>query len=213
MNNTRWLLSKNRTEQHSLIQSSEARQATRMDMIMEPSWKSSLEWGWGEGIPGETAPKTEVGKFEVRVERITAWLRKECWGNKVEMVMMMRWAMESQCQAWEFSPDPDPPSLPSVVVHSVVSDSLRPHGLQHVRLARPSPSLGVCSNSCSLSWWCHPTISSSSHPFLLLLSIFPILLKYFKFLRLDYFLLCILVTCQVVVCGQYSLVDKSEAQE
>ena len=76
-----------------------------------------------------------------------------------------------------------------------------------------SPSPGICSNLCSLSWWCHPTISSSCHPFLLLLSIFPILLKYFKFLRLDYFLLCILVTCQVEVCGQYSLVDKSEAQE
>ena len=54
MKNTIWLLSKNRTEQHSLIQSSEARQATRMDVIMEPSWKSSLEWGRGEGIPGET---------------------------------------------------------------------------------------------------------------------------------------------------------------
>ena len=44
---------------------------------------------------------------------------------------------------------------------SVVSNSLRPHGLQHARLPYPSPSPGVCSNSCPLSWWCHPTISSS----------------------------------------------------
>ena len=48
--------------------------------------------------------------------------------------------------------------------HSVVSDSLWPHGLQHTRFPRPSLSPGVCSNSCSLSWWCHPTISSSVIP-------------------------------------------------
>ena len=45
--------------------------------------------------------------------------------------------------------------------HSVVSDSLRPHGLQHARLPCPSLSPRACSNSCSLSRWCHPTISSS----------------------------------------------------
>ena len=49
--------------------------------------------------------------------------------------------------------------------HSLMSDSLRPHGLQHARLPCPSPSPGVCSNSCSLSQWCHPTISSSVIPF------------------------------------------------
>ena len=48
---------------------------------------------------------------------------------------------------------------------SVVSDSLRPHGLQHTRPPCPSPTPGACSNSCSLSRWCHPTISSSVVPF------------------------------------------------
>ena len=48
--------------------------------------------------------------------------------------------------------------------HIVMSDSLRPHGLQHARLLCPSLSPGVCSNSCPLSWWCHPTISSLSTP-------------------------------------------------
>ena len=43
--------------------------------------------------------------------------------------------------------------------------TLQRHGLQHTRLPCPSPSLGVCSNSCPLSWWCHPTISSSVDPF------------------------------------------------
>ena len=45
---------------------------------------------------------------------------------------------------------------------SVVSNSLRPHGLQHAKLPCPSLSPGVCSNSCPLSLWCHPTISSPS---------------------------------------------------
>ena len=49
--------------------------------------------------------------------------------------------------------------------HSVMSDSLRPHGLQHARLLSPSPSPKACSNSCLLSWWCHPAISSSVIPF------------------------------------------------
>ena len=44
---------------------------------------------------------------------------------------------------------------------SVVSDSLRPHRLQHARPPWPSPTPGVYSNSCPLSRWCHPTISSS----------------------------------------------------
>ena len=49
--------------------------------------------------------------------------------------------------------------------HSVESDSLWPHGLQHTRLPCPSPTPGGYSNSCPLSQWCHPTISSSVVPF------------------------------------------------
>ena len=48
---------------------------------------------------------------------------------------------------------------------SVVSDSLRPHGLQHARLPCPSPTPRAYSNSCPLSWLCHPAISSSVVPF------------------------------------------------
>ena len=44
---------------------------------------------------------------------------------------------------------------------SVVSNSLWPHGLQYARPPCPSPTPGVYSNSCPLSRWCHPTISSS----------------------------------------------------
>ena len=45
--------------------------------------------------------------------------------------------------------------------HSVMSDSLRPHQLQHTRPPHPSLYLLVCSSSCPYSWWCHPTISYS----------------------------------------------------
>ena len=48
---------------------------------------------------------------------------------------------------------------------SVVSDSLRPYGLQHTKLPSPSLAPGVCSNSCLLGWWCHPTNSSCVVPF------------------------------------------------
>ena len=49
--------------------------------------------------------------------------------------------------------------------HPVVTDSLQPHGLQHARPLCPSPIPGAYSNSCPLSQWCHPTISSSVIPF------------------------------------------------
>ena len=56
---------------------------------------------------------------------------------------------------------------------SVVSGSLWSHGLQHTRLPCPSPTPGACSNSCLLSWWCQPTISSSVVPFSSCLQPFP----------------------------------------
>ena len=55
--------------------------------------------------------------------------------------------------------------LQSQFSHSVVSDSLQTHGLQYARLPCPSPTPKASSNSCSLSWWCHPIISSSVVPF------------------------------------------------
>ena len=48
---------------------------------------------------------------------------------------------------------------------SVMSDSLQPHESQHARPPCPSPTSGVCSNSCPSSRWCHPAISSSVIPF------------------------------------------------
>ena len=56
---------------------------------------------------------------------------------------------------------------------SVVSNSLQPHGLQHTGTPCPSPTPGLYSNSCPLSRWCHPTISSSVTPFYSRLQSFP----------------------------------------
>ena len=56
---------------------------------------------------------------------------------------------------------------------SVVSDSLRPQGLQHARLPCPSLTPRACLNSCPSSWWCYPTISSSVIPFSSCLQSFP----------------------------------------
>ena len=57
--------------------------------------------------------------------------------------------------------------------HSVMSNSLWPHGLQHTRLPWPSSTPRACSNSCPLSRWCHSTISSSVIPFSSCLQSFP----------------------------------------
>ena len=54
-----------------------------------------------------------------------------------------------------------------------MSDSLQPHGLQHATPPCPSSTPGVYSNSCPLSWWCHPVISPSVVPFSSCLQFFP----------------------------------------
>ena len=54
-----------------------------------------------------------------------------------------------------------------------MSDSLRPHGLQHARPSCPSLSPRVCPSSCPLNWWCYPTISSSATLFSFCLQSFP----------------------------------------
>ena len=64
-----------------------------------------------------------------------------------------------------------PSSVSSVQLScSVVSDSWRPHGLQHARPPCPSPTPRVYSNSCPSRWWCHPTISSSVNLYIFNLS-------------------------------------------
>ena len=63
--------------------------------------------------------------------------------------------------------------LPHQFSRSAVSNSLWPHEPQHARLPCPSPTPRACSNSCPLSWWCYPTISSSVILFFSCLQSFP----------------------------------------
>ena len=64
--------------------------------------------------------------------------------------------------------------------HEIMSDSLWPHRWQHTRLPCPSLSLRVCSASCPLSQWCHPTISSSVIRFSSCLQSFPASRSFFN---------------------------------
>ena len=69
------------------------------------------------------------------------------------------------------NPNPNPSSVQ--FSHSVVSDSLQPHGLQHTRPPSPSPTPRIYSNSGPSGRWCHPAISSSVIPFSFRLQSFP----------------------------------------
>ena len=79
-------------------------------------------------------------------------------------------------------------SPPSVQFsHSVVSNSLQPHGRQRAKLPCPSPTPGAYTNSCPLSQWSHPTISSSVIPFSSCLQSFPASGKDLAFLVIWFF--------------------------
>ena len=85
------------------------------------------------------------------------------------LVMTAYWQLEQSHHTRDSGPfiqpgrQPQPAGVGLLLLfsHSVVSNSLWLHGLQQARLSCPSPSPGVCANSCPLSQWCHPTISSS----------------------------------------------------
>ena len=87
--------------------------------------------------------------FPVVVYGCESWtiMKPECWRIDAFELWCWRRLLRIPCISVKFS--------------SVVSDSLWPHGLQHISPPCPSPTPGVYSNSCPLSWWCHSTISSS----------------------------------------------------
>ena len=92
----------------------------------------------------------------------------DLYGCKVSTFLCVKWYdINSKCEKLRILVSLEILQVWSSVQFScsVVSDSLRLHGLQHTKLPCPSPTPGVYSNSCPLSWWCHPTISSSVIPF------------------------------------------------
>ena len=82
-------------------------------------------------------------------------------GNPNERSYVMQW----RSIGLQLRPDGVKHIVHSLFSRSVMSNSLRPHGLQHARLAWPSSSPRVCSNPCPLNQWCQSTISSSVIPF------------------------------------------------
>ena len=119
-----------------------------------------------------------------------AWLRNGCKENSVLEEQIKKLALHNLVASLSFLPSSyllartsryqpqyamscPMPLLLLLFSHSVMSDSLQSHGLQHARLSCPSPSPGACSNSCPSSRWCHSTISSSVIPFSSCLQPFP----------------------------------------
>ena len=101
------------------------------------------------------------------------------WGVSLDSFLentckLLIYAMLSQTQIHWIQTRRENSVFPSVQFScSIMSNSLRPHGLQHARPPCPSPTPGLYPNSCRSSRWCHPTISSSVVPFSSCLQSFP----------------------------------------
>ena len=104
--------------------------------------------------------------FQLKISRVSLWTEL----RQASLSSHVHWVGDA-IQPSHPLPPPSSPAL-SLSQHqglfhlllfsrSVMSDSLRPHGLQHVRLPCPSPSPGACSKSCLLSGWWHSAFSSS----------------------------------------------------
>ena len=107
-----------------------------------------------------------LGKIEGRTRRGTT----KGWDGWMASSTQWTWIWANSTRQWRTG-------NPGVLLfsQSFLSICLWPHGLQHASLPCPSPSLRACSNSCPLSRWCHPTISSSVIPFSSCLQSFPTL--------------------------------------
>ena len=125
---------------------------------MQETWVRSL--GWED--PLEKGKATHSSILPWRIPWASPWGRKESDTSE-------------QLSLFTSLPRLVPPGKPTMewystfssvqFSHSVVSNSLWPHELEHARPPCPSPTPGVHSNSCPLSRWCHPAVSSSVIPF------------------------------------------------
>ena len=114
-------------------------------------WNHCRYWGWVGSRPPQLGNIIIKWFIQVFVYKSYLYIIVHCVCNSIT---------SKKCISVQFS-------------HSVMSDSLRPHGLQHARLCCPLSTSGACSNLCPSSWWCHLTISSSVVPFFSCLQSFP----------------------------------------
>ena len=155
-----------------------------MEILPPRTWQLRRAW-----ISTQVKPKYKWKShyLELAVGRI--WIKNYCthsswikrWGWKICRGISLHWKWPMYHTRYLELSLKKPRSPPQRTVtlfgllfsHSVVSDCLWPQGLQHTRLLCPSLSLRVCSDLCSSSWGCHPTISSSAVPFFSCLQSFP----------------------------------------
>ena len=135
----------------------------------------------------ETQPRIDWNVFNVIIRRTLAlaflgivmktdlsqscgdcWVFQICWHTECSTLTASSFRILKSSAGI-----PSPPLSSVQFGCSVVSDFLRPHGLQHTRPPYPSPTTRVYPNSCSLSRWYHPTISSSVVSFSYCLQFFP----------------------------------------
>ena len=130
----------------------------------------SMNGRWFRKITGEIV-KFESWRLELKLgdngeNKPLKFGRNRKWGATVALKLVGDWHDKSRCFG----------KIGVLICCSVTQLCLTlcdPHRLQHARLPCPSPSPGACSNSCPLSQWCHPTISSSVVPFSFSLQFFP----------------------------------------
>ena len=135
-------------------------------MSLRKLWEIVKDRGaWHAAVHGAAKSQTRLSDWttarHINNTISKFWLDPDSLRRAIKHIIGTTWKLSHWISSVQFS-------------HSVVSDSLWPHRLQHARPPCPLPTPGACSNSYPSSWWCHPTISSSvCHPLLLLPSIFP----------------------------------------
>ena len=121
-----------------------------MDMSLSKNQELVMDWeAWHAAVHGVTNSRTQQSDWTTAICHKSKLMIKRCiFESKRETEFIFKVFYESV----QF-------------IHSVLSNSLRPHGLQHTRVPCPSSTPGACSSSCPSSRWCHPAISSSVIPF------------------------------------------------
>ena len=111
---------------------------------------------WHAAVHGVAKSQTQLSDWTTAIHINNTiskfWLNPDSLRKAIKYIIGTTWKLGHWISSVQFS-------------HSVMSDSLWSHGLQHARPPCPSSTPGVYPNSCPLSWWCHPTISSSVIPF------------------------------------------------